>query len=312
MRFARKKNEMNRRDLIKRGLSLGASAALPGSLLAQRGQILTRKIPSTGEEIPVIGIGTARRYSPPAGSPERAELKEVIRLFVEGGGKVIDTAPSYERAEPVVGELVADLTNRSSLFLATKVGANGKDAGLREIEQSFKNLRTDKIDLIAVHNLRDTATQLATLRALKGQGRIRYIGVTTSFAGQHQAFEETLRREQVDVAQVDYALDNRAAADRILPTAMDRGAAVMVNLPFGRSRLFEATSNVKLPEWAGEFDCQSWAQFFLKYIVSHTAVTCAIPGTARVRYVADNLGGAKGRLPDAAMRKRMEQFIDNL
>ena len=183
---------------------------------------------------------------------------------------------------------------------------------MEQIERSFRRLRTAKVDLIAVHNLQDTQGQLRTLREMKQAGRIRYVGITTSFDNQYPEFERTMKNEILDFIQVDYALDNRDAGERIIPLAADRGMAVMINLPFGRGRLFNAVQNKKLPEWASEFDCASWAQFFLKYIVSHPAVTCAVPGMAKPEYAVDNAGAARGRLPDAAMRKRMEQFIDGV
>ena len=260
----------------------------------------------------MIGVGTARRWEAVTTPAGMAPLREVLRQFAGRGGKVVDTAPSYGTAEAVVGELVADLGIRPSLFLATKVGATGREAGLAEIEASFRRLRTSRIDLVAVHNLRDTATQLRTLRELKQAGRIRYVGVTTSFARQYADLERTMRAETLDFIQVDYALDNRSAAATILPLAADRGMAVMINLPFGRGRLFRAVQGRELPAWASAFDCASWAQFFLEYIVSHPAVTCCVPGMAKVEYVLDNLGAAQGRLPDAATRKRMEEFIDGL
>jgi aryl-alcohol dehydrogenase-like predicted oxidoreductase len=188
----------------------------------------------------------------------------------------------------------------------------GREEGIAQVEQSFKRLRTDKIDLLAVHNLRDTDTQLRTLREMKQAGRIRYVGLTTSFDRQYGELEQVMKKENLDFIQVDYALDNRNAGERILPLAGDRGMAVMINLPFGRGRLFKAVQGKKLPEWVSEFDCKTWPQFFLKYIVSHPAVTCAIPGMARPEYVIDNLGAAGGRLPDAAARRKMEQFIDDV
>ena len=305
----------NRREFFK--TSLGAGAVLlisPATLLAQEGPLLQKKIPSSGESIPIIGIGTARRYEEIGSETEKAPLRETIRHFKDLGGKVIDSSPTYGTAEAVVGELVDDLKARNSLFLATKVSLRqpGRAAGMEQIEQSFKRLRTNKIDLIAVHNLRDTQTQLRTLRELKHAGRIRYVGITTSFERQYPEFEQTIKDETLDFIQVDYALDNRNADERILPLAADRGAAVMINLPFGRGRLFKAVQGKKLPDWAAEFDCKTWAQFFLKYIVSHPAVTCAVPGMAKPEYVVDNLGAARGRLPDAAMRRRMEKFIDAL
>ena len=313
---------MNRRRLLQLGLGTAAVSALPRLLVqnskaataapALKGALITKPIPSSGERIPVVGIGTARRYDNT--TPEaRTEIKEVLRLYPTLGGKLIDTAASY--GEPLVGELVSELGNREKLFLATKVGVGGrggpggKDAGLAQIERSLQRLRTNKIDLIAVHNLGDTDTQLGTLRDLKSAGRIRYVGVTTSTDNQYEALEAVMKSQKLDVVQVDFAIDNRNAAERILPLAQDRGMAVMANLPFGRERLWNAVQGKPLPEWAAEFDCTTWAQFFLKYIASHPAVTCAIPGTARVKYVQDNMQASHGRLPDAAMRTRMEQLM---
>lgn len=305
----------NRRAVIKAGIGLSAALLLPAKrLLAQPAALLRKKIPSSGESIPIIGIGTARRYEEIKSEAEKAPLRETIRQFHALGGTVIDSSPSYGTAEAVVGELVEGLNIRDSLFLATKVSLRnvGRDEGIKQIEASFKKYRTNKLDLIAVHNLRDTDTQLKTIRELKAAGRVRYVGITTSFDNQYGDFEQVMKKETLDFIQVDYALDNRDAGDRIIPLAPDRGMAVMINLPFGRGRLFNAVQGKKLPEWASEFDCASWAQFFLKYIVSHPAITCAVPGMARPEYVVDNLGAARGRLPDAAMRKRMEQFIDNV
>lgn len=306
--------DIHRRTVIKTGLGIAAAMLLPDrELFAQSQPLIQKKIPSSGEMIPVIGIGTARRYEDVRNDADRATLRETIRQFQALGGKVIDTAPTYGSAEGVVGELVEGLKVRGSLFLATKVSLRkvGREEGLAQIEESFKRLRTDKIDLIAVHNLRDTDTQLRTLRDLKQAGRIRYIGITTSFDRQYAEFEQVMKRENLDFIQVDYALDNRDAGERIIPLAAERGMAVMINLPFGRGRLFKAVQGKALPEWTAEFDCRSWPQFFLKYIVSHPAVSCAIPGMARPEYVVDNLGAARGRLPNAAMRRKMEQFIDN-
>jgi aryl-alcohol dehydrogenase-like predicted oxidoreductase len=307
---------MNRRLFIKTGIAAGAAVVVPSlHLFAQSTALIQKKIPSSGEMIPVIGLGTARRYEDVKTDAEKVPLRETIAKFKELGLKVIDSSSSYGTAEAVVGELVEDLKIRDSLFLATKVSlrkALGRDPGLAILEQSFKRYRTNRIDLIAVHNLLDTQTQLATLREMKRAGRVRYVGITTSFDNQYGEFEQTMKKETLDFIQVDYALDNRNAGERILPLALDRGMAVMINLPFGRGRLFNAVQGKKLPEWAAEFDCASWPQFFLKYIVSHPAVTCAVPGMAKVEYVVDNAGAAQGRLPDAAMRRRMEQFIDGV
>ncbi len=301
---------ISRRDVIV-GTSAAITAGLPSVTTAQAARLMQRKIPSSGEALPVIGVGTARRYSSPT-EAALAPLRATLARFHELGGAVIDTAPSYGEAEPVVGALVAGLGVRPDLFLATKVGANDKAAGLAQIEQSFKKLRTDRIDLIAVHNIRDVTVQLATLRAVRDAGRIQYLGITTSSSRQYADFEAVMRRESMDMIQVDYALDNRGAADRILPLAQDRGMGVMINLPFGRQRLFSATRDKPLPEWAGEIGAVTWAQVFLKYLIAHPAVTCVIPGMAQVSYVDDNLGAARGPLPDAALRRRTEQFIDAL
>lgn len=303
---------LNRREFAAGVAGTAASCLAAQIASALPGPLITRSIPSTGETIPVVGLGTARRYEAVTTAEELAPLRDTLREFSRLGGTVVDTSPTYGTAEAIVGTLTDELANRKSLFLATKVSTSGREAGIEQIEQSFRRLKTHRIDLIAVHNLRDTTVHLKTLRDLKAAGRIRYIGVTTSFDRQYPEFEETIRREALDFIQIDYALDNRDAGERIIPLARDRGMAVMINLPFGRGRLFGAVQGRPLPEWAAELDCTSWAQLFLKYIVSHPAVTCAAPGMAQAKYVADNLAAAQGRLPDAAQRKRMESFIDGL
>lgn len=304
--------------MLDRRTTLAGMAALPFTLKAALAQttadagLRTVPIGSGAIQVPAVGIGTARRYDNPQGEEQLAPLRATIARFAELGGTVIDTAPSYGRAEEVIGQLVADLGVRNRLFLATKVGVDTREAGLAQIEQSFRKLHTDRIDLIAVHNLRDVDNQLAILRDLKAAGRIRALGITTSFDGQYEPFEAVMRRQALDTIQVDYALDNRNAADRILPLAQEKSIAVMVNLPFGRDRLFTATRDKPLPDWAKEIGAASWAQVFLKYVLSHPSRPIAIPGMAQARYVDDNLAAARGPLPDAALRKRMEQYIDGL
>jgi aryl-alcohol dehydrogenase-like predicted oxidoreductase len=278
---------------------------------APRG-LITRPIPSTGEEIPVVGIGTARRYDVGTSAAERDPLRETLSVFRELGGTLVDTAPSYGNAEVVVGDLVSELGIRDDLFFATKVRKEGREEGEAEIASSFERLRTERFDLLQVHNLVDTGTQLATLREMKDAGTIRYVGITTSSRRQYEEFAATMRSETLDFIQVNYSLASRDAADEILPLAADRGVAVLANVPFGRGRLFSAVGDRPLPDWAAEFDCKSWGQFFLKYIVGHPAVTCVIPGTAKPHYATDNMGAAMGRLPDAAMRTKMEEFFDGL
>lgn len=303
--------DLNRRRLLGHAGALAFGAGMPMPSFAAD-DLVKKPIPASGELLPVIGLGTARRFQGASSEAERAPLRESLRRFLALGGTVIDTAPSYGDAEAVVGSLLADLKPAAPLFLATKVGASGRASGQAQIDDSFRLLRRQPLDLIAVHNLQDTDTQLGLLRELKASQRVRYLGATTSNDRQYQAFEAMMRKQPLDFVQVDFALDNRGAGERLLPLARDRGMAVMVNLPFGRGRLFDATRGRPLPPWAAAFDCTSWAQFFLKYIVSHDAVTCAIPGMARPEYVEDNLGAARGRLADAAMRKRMEAFIDAL
>jgi aryl-alcohol dehydrogenase-like predicted oxidoreductase len=305
---------MERRSLLRGGAALTMLAGLPLPLAAQApgDGLVAVKLPGSTRALPVIGIGTARRYSDPKGEADLAPLRETISRFVALGGQVIDTAPSYGKAEAVIGQLVQELGLRDRLFLATKVGVNSREAGLAEIKQSFANLRTDRIDLIAVHNLRDVDNQLAILRDMKAAGRIGVVGATTSFDQQYKDFEAMMRRQTLDVIQVDYAMDNRVAAERILPLAEERGLGVMINLPFGRGRLFEATKGRPLPDWASEIGARTWAQVFLKYIVSHPSRPIAIPGMAQSRYVDDNLAAARKPLPDAALRLRMEQYIDAL
>ncbi|MDT9598875.1 aldo/keto reductase [Sphingosinicella rhizophila] len=303
--------------MIDRRTLLGAIAALPlaTSAAAQAGAAPSAaalhkvRIPGTKRDVPLVGVGTSRRYNDPQGADQMAALKASIARFAELGGQVIDTAPSYGRAEAVTGQLVQELGVRDRLFLATKVGVDSREEGVAQVEQSFRNLRTDHIDLIAVHNLRDVGNQLAILRELKAEGRVGAVGITTSSDTQYADFEAVMRREPLDAIQVDYALDNRGAGDRILPLAQDRQVAVMINLPFGRGRLFEATQGKPLPDWAAEIGAASWAQVFLKYIVSHPSRPIAIPGMAQARYVDDNMGAARGPLPDQAMRKRMEDYI---
>lgn len=297
----------NRRELIGRTAAVALAAALPVPLWAA--DPIRKSIPSSGEAIPAIGVGTARRYQG-AGEADRAVLRATLQKFVELGGTVIDTAPSYGDAEAVIGALLAGLQSARPPFLATKLGATGRADGLAQVEESFKRLGRPRLDLIAIHNLQDIGTQLPLLRELKSAGRTRYVGATTSTDRQYTAFEAMMKRETLDFIQVDYALDNRGAAERILPLARDRNMAVMINLPFGRGRLFDATRGKPLPAWAADFDCTSWAQFFLKYLIAHDAVTCAVPGMAKPEYVVDNLAAAAGRLPDPATRRRMETFID--
>ena len=304
---------LSRRDMLK--LTAGASAAMAFGRLpafARSSEILTRPIPSTGERVPVVGLGTARTFNVGTSEEELAPLRDVLKAFVEMGGTVLDTAHAYGNSERVSGILAKDLGVTDSLFMATKVGANGREQGIEQMQNSMSLLNRSVIDLMQVHNLRDWQTQLATLRDWKAAGRFRYIGITTSRNSQYADFAAVMEREELDFVQLNYSIGSRLAEERLLPLAADRGMAVLVNLPYLRGRLFQAVEGHELPEWVAEFDADSWGQFFLKYIISHPAVTCPIPATTRAPHVRDNMGAAYGRLPDEAMRKRMVEWFEAL
>lgn len=298
---------MNRRDVLKSLAAAGAGAATGAPLMgSDEGPArITRPIPKGGELIPVIGLGTSRVFDVGSSESERAAVKAVLDALVESGGRVVDTAPMYGRAEGVVGELVAAAGLRSRLFLASKVRTTGHDAGLAQVETSLKLVGAGRMDLMQVHNLVDVKTQLATLRKLKEAGRIRYVGVSHWNASGHAELEQTLRDEALDFVQLNYSIVEREAEARLLPLAIERRVAVLVNRPFARGDLFDRVKGKPLPDWAASFDAASWGQFFLKFVVSHPAVTCAIPATAKVEHLRDNMAAGFGRLPDQATRERM-------
>jgi diketogulonate reductase-like aldo/keto reductase len=274
--------------------------------------MLMRVIPSSGEKLPVIGLGTWQVFDVDPGSAATKPLDEVLHSFVQLGARVIDSSPMYGRSEEVIGDLVSKLGIRDSVFLATKVWTRGKQAGIESMERSFARLQTKRIDLMQVHNLVDVTTQLVTMRDWKEQGRFRYIGITHYESGAFGEVEKVLRSEKLDFLQINYSIMEREAEQRILPLAQERGIAVISNRPFGGGDLFGRVRAKQLPDWAAEFDCRSWAQFFLKWIVGHSAVTCAIPATSNVRHFEDNLRAGVGRLPDAKMRQRMVEFVSPL
>jgi diketogulonate reductase-like aldo/keto reductase len=282
---------------------MAAAAARPGA--AGAAPLLVRPIPSTGETLPVIGLGTWRTFDVGATASERAPLREVLQRFVALGGRVIDSSPMYGSAESVIGELAAEAGLADKLFLATKVWTSGREAGIRQMEQSLHRLRTRRLDLMQVHNLVDWRTQLRTLREWKQAGRVRYIGLTHYTAGAHDDLEQALRAEPVDFVQVNYSVGERDAERRLLPFARDRGIAVLANRPFSEGGLFRRVRSTSLPPWAAEIGCESWAQVLLKWIVAHPAVTCAIPATSRPEHLVDNMKAGVGPLPDQAMRERI-------
>ncbi|MGH7712053.1 MAG: aldo/keto reductase [Gemmatimonadaceae bacterium] len=299
---------LTRRELIELGLAAVATSSAARRAFTQPSALVTKRIPATGERVPVIGLGT-RNYRAGADPAELAPYRETLKAFLDAGGTVIDTAPSYGNSESILGTLISELGARDKIFLATKVDREGKEAGIARMNASLANLKVPKVDLMQVHNLNDAATQLATLREWKAAGKTRLIGVTTSSDRQYPELEQIIGREKLDFIQVDYALDARDADARLLPLAADRGIAVLVNLPFGRGRLFQALGSKPLPDYAKDIACSTWAQFALKYVVSHPAVTAAIPGMTKAHHAVENMAAARGPMPDAAMRKRMEQVL---
>ena len=305
---------MTRREAAR---LIGASAAglvLPISARAasESPTMLARTIPSSGEKLPVIGLGTWRAFDVDLTTDNRRQLEEVLSLFVKLGARVIDSSPMYGRAEEVIGDLTATLGIRDKVFLATKVWTRGKESGVKSMERSMALLRTKRVDLMQVHNLLDFQTHLATLHEWKQQARIRYLGITHHEAGAFPDVEKIMRSEKLDFVQINYSLMEREAEERVLPLAQERGVAVIVNRPFGAGDLFGKVRSKPLPDWATEFDCRSWAQFFLKWIVAHPAVACAIPATDKPVHLEDNMQGGVGRLPDEKMRRRMVEFVSSL
>ncbi|HEX6134244.1 MAG TPA: aldo/keto reductase [Longimicrobiales bacterium] len=310
-----------RREWLGLALGTGAALALNPRLMAAapRRKLITRAIPSTGEMLPVIGLGSSATFSRVARTEDHDALREVLRTLIDNGATVFDTAPSYGASEEVAGAIAQELGITDRIFWATKVnvarrgGGDADPAAARaQIDASFQKLKKPVIDLIQVHNLGDVPTQLGILKQLKAEGRIRYIGVTTTSGGQYTRLEEIMRNEPLDFIGIDYAVDNRDVEETILPLAAERKIGVLVYVPFGRTRLWNRVEGRELPEWAAEFDAQTWAQFFLKYAVSHPAVTVVTPATSQARHMLDNIGGGMGRLPDEATRRRMAEFVDAL
>ena len=290
---------------------VAAAAAVPSVLGASAAPgMLERPIPATGELLPVIGLGTSGTFDVGTDPTERAPLAGVLGILLDSGGKVLDTSPMYGRAEQVAGELIQSAQIRPRMFLATKVWTNGVAAGLAQIENSMRLLRSDTLDLVQVHNLVDLETQLATLRKLKEQGRVRYIGVTHYTIASHDELERVLQREPLDFVQLNYSIATRNAENRLLPLAAERRVAVLVNRPFEDGTLFSRVRGQALPPWAAEIDCDSWAQFFLKFVLGHPSVTCVVPATTNPRHMRDNTAAGTGRMPDAAQRSQMARFFE--
>ena len=313
---------ITRRESLKFTAAAAALLAFnPRALLAdvEARALITRAIPKTGELLPMVGLGSSATFAELARGSDVDALREVMRAMGAHGATVFDTAPSYGASEEVAGKLAKELGLTESMFWATKVNVAGRNGGAADpaaaraqIEASFEKLGKKVIDLIQVHNLGDIPVQLRILKELKAEKRIRYIGTTSTRPEQYAELEKVMRDEPLDFIGIDYAIDNEASAERILPLAAERGIAVMVYLPFGRTRLWDRVRGKALPEWAAEFDATSWAQFFLKFVISHPAVTVVTPATSKAHHMVDNLGAAVGRLPDAAMRKRMVEYVVGL
>lgn len=273
---------------------------------------LERRIPKSGETLPAVGLGTWQVFDV-AGDPHAlGQARETLKVFVEGGGRMVDSSPMYGSAEQVTGQLAAELGARPRLFLATKVWTSGRQAGVRQMEESLRRLRVDRLDLMQVHNLMDVSTHLATLKDWRTAGRVRYLGITHYHAGAHADLERLVGKGDIDFVQVNYSLAEPEADRRLLGAAAAAGAAVIVNRPFAEGAMFRRVKDRPLPEWAKEAGCSSWAQFFLKWILAESAVTCVIPGTRNPRHVADNLGALTGPLPDPALRRRMAEHFKSL
>jgi len=294
---------VNRRDVIVGGLTMAAAATTSGGAGAATasGPLITRRIPSTGEEIPALGLGTSGPFEVGRSEAERAPLKAVLEAFFAGGGRLIDTSPMYSTAEAVLGDLMTPAM-RERAFIATKVWTRGARAGVQQMTKSAELMKRPKLDLIQVHNLLDLDTHLKTLRAWKDEGRVRYIGITHYTVGAQPELAKVIEREKLDFVQLNYSATTPNAEQRLLPLAADKGVAVLVNRPFEDGSMFNAVRGKPLPAWASEIDATSWGQIFLKYVLAHPAVTAAIPATGKVHHLEDNLAAARGRLPDPKLK----------
>jgi aryl-alcohol dehydrogenase-like predicted oxidoreductase len=284
-----------------------------------QGDLITRAIPATGEKLPIVGLGSSATFRTVAGSADVSALRDVLQVMFDNGGTVFDTAPAYGASEEVAGKIVQELGATEKVFWATKLNVAGRGGGSADpvaaraqVEQSFQRIGKDPIDLIQVHNLRDVPSQLPILKEFKAEGRVRYIGTTLTRTSRYSDLAKVMREEPIDFIGVDYAVDNRTSAETILPLAQDRGIAVLLYVPFGRTRLWSRVAGQEVPEWASEFGANSWAQFFIKYAAAHPAVTCVTPATSKPKNMLDDMGAAFGELPDDATLRRMEALVDGL
>ena len=312
---------LTRRDWLRSTAAAGAVLSVnPRILRALQGQeMMTRAVPGTGEQLPIVGLGSSATFSRVARSEDLSALREVLGTFVDNGGSVFDTAPSYGASEEVAGSIASEMGISDRIFWATKVNVTGRgggsadpDAARAQIERSFEYFGVPVIDLIQVHNLGDPPTQVGILQELKAEGRIRYLGITSTSERRYADLARTMRDYPLDFIGIDYAVDNRSSADMVLPLAADRGIGVLVYAPFGRTRLWARVGDREVPEWAAEFGAHSWAQFFLKFAAAHPAVTCVTPATSNGEHMLDNLGAAMGGLPNEEQQQRMIEVVDAL
>ena len=307
------KTSFDRRHFLK---SAGAASLLyalgPGHLAASESTVIKKTIPSTGERLSVIGLGTSRTFNVDSASAAQSPLLDVMQSFFDNGGQLIDSSPMYGSAEAVTGTLLRQVNNKQNLFTATKVWTNGKRKGINQMERSMQRMGVSRIDLMQIHNLRDWKTHIDTLVDWKARGKIRYIGITTSHGRDHDELEQVLQQLPLDFVQFSYNILDRKVEKRLLPIAREQGIATLINRPYQRGGLFRKVRGKPLPGWASEFECASWGQFFLKFIAAHPDVTCVIPATSKLKHMVDNMGAGFGRLPDESTRRRMIKTIESI
>lgn len=304
---------VDRRSFLRSVFGLGSTLAFTPQLAFTMEQTpIKKRIPSSGEPLPVIGMGSWQTFDVSDDAQARATLLQVLQVFFDRGGAVIDSSPMYGSSEQVIGDLLKEVSNKQALFAATKVWTRGRKRGIAQMQRSMRRMGVEVFDLMQIHNLVDWETHLETLKAWKAKGEVRYIGITTSHGRAHGELERILRNEPFDFVQFTYSIANREVEKRLLPLAAERGIATLINRPYQGGGLFRRVNGKPLPSWAAEFDIHSWGQFFLKFAVSHPAATCAIPATSKVRHMIDNMGAGFGRLPDASTRQKMITYYESL
>jgi diketogulonate reductase-like aldo/keto reductase len=307
---------MRRREFIKVGASVVLSSLLSmenySTILQKKSMIEQRKIPSTGELLPCVGLGTWQTFDVGNDISERETLKEVLKILYQFGGKMIDSSPMYGTSEQVVGDLTYETKLQESFFYATKVWTQGKEDGIKQMKNSMKNMKREKMDLMQIHNLIDWNTHIKTLKSWKEDGKIRYWGITHYVESAYDSMINIIKKEKPDFVQFNYNIISRTSEIQLLDTSKDNNVAVIINRPFEEGALFRVTKNKKLPEWANDYQINSWSQYFLKFILSHPAVTCVIPGTSKVEHIKDNLSAGFGQFPDTIMRTKMVKYFESL